>query len=77
MAIESFPPVSCPQLFSLVLDEDVSELNALKFPELYRELQKRRYLSIKTFLVWTWKAVYQVGCATYIYIYIYIYACKY
>lgn len=48
-------------LFSLVLDEDVSEPNALKFPELYRELQKRRYLSVKTFLVWTWKAVYQ-GC---------------
>jgi len=48
-------------VFSLVLDEDVSESNALKFPELYRELQKRRYLSIKTFLIWTWKAVYQ-GC---------------
>ena len=30
-------------VFSLVLDEDVSESNALKFPELYRELQKRRY----------------------------------
>ena len=29
------------QVFSLVLDEDVSETNALKFPELYRELQKR------------------------------------
>ena len=26
-------------VFSLVLDEDVSETNALKFPELYRELQ--------------------------------------
>ena len=35
-------------------------MNALKFPELYHELQKRRYLSIKTFLIWTWKAVYQV-----------------
>lgn len=42
-------------VFSLVLDEDVSETNALKFPELYRELQKRRYLSLKTFLQWTWK----------------------
>ena len=46
-------------VFSLVLDEDVSETNALKFPELYRELQKRRYLSLKTFLQWTWKALYQ------------------
>lgn len=48
-------------VFSLVLDEDVSETNALKFPELYRELQKRRYLSLKTFLIWTWKALYQGG----------------
>jgi len=48
-------------IFSLVLDEDVSEMNALKFPELYHELQKRRYLSIKTFLIWAWKAVYQGG----------------
>ena len=46
-------------VFSLVLDEDVSESNALKFPQLYRELQKRRYLSIKTFLMWVWTAVYQ------------------
>ena len=28
-------------VFSLVLDEDVSESNALKFPQLYRELQVR------------------------------------
>ena len=48
-------------VFSLVLDEDVSEHNALKFPELYRELQKRRFLSIKTFTMWVWKAVYQGG----------------
>ena len=48
-------------VISLVLDEDVSEMNALKFPELYRELQKRRYLSIKTFLLWAWKALYQGG----------------
>lgn len=48
-------------VFSLVLDEDVSEMNALKFPELYRELQKRRYLSLKTFFIWTWKALYQGG----------------
>jgi phospholipid-translocating ATPase len=48
-------------VFSLVLDEDVSETNALKFPELYRELQKRRYLSVKTFLLWAWKALYQGG----------------
>ena len=37
-------------VFSLVLDEDVSESNALKFPQLYRELQKRRYLLQQTAL---------------------------
>ena len=26
---------------------------------LHRALQKRRYLSIKTFLMWVWTAVYQ------------------
>ena len=36
-------------------------MNALKFPELYRELQMRRYLSLKTFLMWAWKALYQGG----------------
>eukprot|EP00306_Pavlova_sp_CCMP459_P007114 CAMPEP_0185166076 /NCGR_PEP_ID=MMETSP1139-20130426/11948_1 /TAXON_ID=298111 /ORGANISM="Pavlova sp., Strain CCMP459" /LENGTH=1146 /DNA_ID=CAMNT_0027731509 /DNA_START=1 /DNA_END=3441 /DNA_ORIENTATION=- len=48
-------------VFSLVLDEDISAENALKYPELYRELQKRRHLSLKTFLIWTWKAIYQGG----------------
>ena len=38
-------------LFSLVLDEDVSEPNALKFPELYRELQKRRHLPSEALLL--------------------------
>jgi len=51
----SFPVIS------LVLDEDVSDTNAMKFPELYHELQKRRYLSMKTFLLWAWKALYQGG----------------
>jgi len=48
-------------VFSLVLDEDISLDNALKYPELYRELQKRRHLSLKTFLTWAWKALYQGG----------------
>ena len=30
-------------------------------PELCREPQKRRYLSLKTFLSWAWKALYQGG----------------
>lgn len=41
--------------------QDITLDNALKYPELYRELQKRRHLSLKTFLIWTWKAIYQGG----------------
>lgn len=48
---------TCP----LLCLQDISAENALKFPELYRELQKRRHLSLKTFLIWTWKAIYQGG----------------
>jgi hypothetical protein len=60
-------PLPChPQLLRLFPlppppPQDISQENALKYPELYRELQKRRHLSLKTFLVWTWKAIYQGG----------------
>ncbi|KAL0482155.1 phospholipid-transporting ATPase IIB [Acrasis kona] len=48
-------------VFSIVLDEDVKEQIVFTFPELYRELQKGRALSVKTFLAWCFKAVYQGG----------------
>ncbi|KAG2383553.1 hypothetical protein C9374_004224 [Naegleria lovaniensis] len=48
-------------VFSLVLDEDVKRETVYLFPELYKELQKGRVLSFKTFLIWTLKAVYQGG----------------
>lgn len=48
-------------VFSLVLDCDVNEDIAFRFPELYQELQKGRSLSYKTFFVWVWKSVYQAG----------------
>eukprot|EP01113_Clastostelium_recurvatum_P029203 TRINITY_DN3524_c0_g1_i3.p1 TRINITY_DN3524_c0_g1~~TRINITY_DN3524_c0_g1_i3.p1 ORF type:complete len:1185 (-),score=348.75 TRINITY_DN3524_c0_g1_i3:5-3115(-) len=48
-------------VFSLVLDEDVSEHIAMRYPELYHELQKGRALSYKTFFVWVLKSVYQGG----------------
>jgi phospholipid-translocating ATPase len=48
-------------VFSLVLDEDVTEDRVFLFPELYSELQKGRALSIKVFLQWVWMAVYQGG----------------
>eukprot|EP01133_Synstelium_polycarpum_P015140 gene15140-17919_t len=48
-------------VFSLILDEDVSEDIAFRFPELYHELQKGRSLSYKTFFIWVLKSAYQGG----------------
>jgi phospholipid-translocating ATPase len=48
-------------VFSLVLDKDVKEEIAFRYPELYRDLQKGRSLSLKTFMIWLWKSVYQGG----------------
>jgi len=48
-------------VFSLVLDVDVTEEIAFQYPELYRELQKGRSLSYKTFFIWILKSVYQGG----------------
>ena len=39
-------------VFSLVLDQDISETIALTYPELYKELSKGRSLSYKTFFMW-------------------------
>ncbi|PRP82798.1 ATPase, class II, type 9B [Planoprotostelium fungivorum] len=48
-------------VFNLVLDEDVPESIVFRFPELYKELQKGRSLSNKTFFIWTFTSVYQGG----------------
>jgi phospholipid-translocating ATPase len=48
-------------VFSLVFDEDVNVNSVMKFPPLYKTLQKGRSLSTKTFLIWVWKSIYQ-GC---------------
>uniref|UniRef100_A0A7S3CJ81 P-type ATPase C-terminal domain-containing protein n=1 Tax=Strombidium rassoulzadegani TaxID=1082188 RepID=A0A7S3CJ81_9SPIT len=48
-------------VFSLVLDEDVDREICLKFPILYQTLQDGRSLNIKTFLIWTWKSIYQAS----------------
>ncbi|CAG8562358.1 193_t:CDS:10, partial [Dentiscutata heterogama] len=48
-------------VFSLVLDRDVQEETAFKFPELYKELTKGRSLSLKTFFQWLMISVYQGG----------------
>jgi len=48
-------------VFSLVLDEDVSEDIAFRYPELYHSLQKGRELSYKTFFIWLSQSIYQGG----------------
>ncbi|RIB02895.1 aminophospholipid-transporting P-type ATPase, partial [Gigaspora rosea] len=48
-------------VFSLVLDRDVKEETAFKFPELYKELTKGRSLSLRTFFQWLMISVYQGG----------------
>lgn len=48
-------------VFAIVLDNDVSEDVAFRFPELYKELQKGRSLNVKTFFSFVFKACYQGG----------------
>ncbi|CAG8498047.1 17763_t:CDS:10, partial [Acaulospora morrowiae] len=48
-------------VFSLVLDQDVSENIALGFPILYIELTKGRSLSLRVFFEWLMISVYQGG----------------
>ncbi|CDS09407.1 hypothetical protein LRAMOSA10767 [Lichtheimia ramosa] len=48
-------------VFSLVLDQDVSEEIALLYPELYKDLTKGRSLSYRTFFTWLLISVYQGG----------------
>ena len=46
-------------VFSLVFSEDVSLPGTLKFPRLYQKLQKGRELSLRKFLQWTFKSLFQ------------------
>eukprot|EP00116_Pleurobrachia_bachei_P005063 sb/3465325/ len=46
-------------VFFLVLDVDVDAKIAMTYPELYKELQKGRVLSFKTFFVWILISIYQ------------------
>jgi phospholipid-translocating ATPase len=54
-------------VFSIVFDEDVDLKTAIKFPILYKILQKGRVLNTKTFMFWCFKSIYQgsvimIGC---------------
>ena len=57
-------------VLSLVLDRDVeNEESVLKYPNLYRVLQKGRFFSFRTSLIWVAQSVYQgvvVTLSTYI-----------
>ncbi len=46
-------------VFSLVYDQDVTPEIAMMYPELYKELLKGRYLTVKTFLIWVLVGIYQ------------------
>jgi phospholipid-translocating ATPase len=45
-------------VFSLVFDADANMEAVLKFPPLYKTLQKGRSLNFKTFCIWVWKSVF-------------------
>jgi len=46
-------------VFAIVLDEDSAVQTVLKFPELYKNMQKGRLLGFTSFLIWIWQSVYQ------------------
>ncbi|KAL0225811.1 hypothetical protein P9112_013135 [Eukaryota sp. TZLM1-RC] len=48
-------------VFSLILDEDVDRDAVITYPELYRELQKGRLLSGKTFGQWVFQSLFQAS----------------
>ena len=48
-------------VFSIVFDHDVSVDVVMKYPPLYATLQKGRSLSVKTFLIWFFKSLFQVS----------------
>jgi phospholipid-translocating ATPase len=48
-------------VISLLFDKDTEVKNVMKFPSLYKSLQKGRELSIKHFLWWFFKSLFQAG----------------
>ena len=51
-------------VFSIVLDVDATVSSIMKFPNLYRSLQRGRALSLTVFIWWLWKSVYQASVIT-------------
>ena len=58
-------------VISLMLDRDTEIKNVLKFPSLYKTLQKGRELNAKSFLLWFMKSLYQASvimiCSIYLF----------
>ena len=48
-------------VITLLLDMDTDMQNVMKFPDLYRKLLQGRELSIKSFLWWFWKSLFQAS----------------
>jgi phospholipid-translocating ATPase len=48
-------------VIALLLDRDTHLKNVMKFPDLYKKLLKGRELSIKSFLWWFWKSLFQAS----------------
>ena len=48
-------------IFAQIFIEDVNLEQAYDYPVLYKLLAKGRETSLKTFLVWTWKSIYQAA----------------
>ena len=46
-------------VFSIIFDEDTTIEKVIKFPVMYKTLQKGRNLNVKTFLYWVFKSIYQ------------------
>jgi len=45
-------------VFMIVFDEDVRAEDVMRFPPLYRSLQKGREMNGKTFSIWVWKSIF-------------------
>lgn len=48
-------------VFSLIFDKDTDISKVLKFPSMYKELQKGRELSIKAFIYWLFMSIFQAS----------------
>jgi phospholipid-translocating ATPase len=48
-------------VMSLLLDRDTDMKNVMKFPAFYKKLLAGRELSIKSFLIWFWKSLFQAS----------------